>query len=294
MTSLTPAPALTWRPRTMSSGPEGPPASGVDIQPSPPASTESGVKREVEAEPLMTWPFVLVLLYFFADFGRPQDWFPPLAAIRPGMLTLGGGMVALWARRHTVYIPTRARLILAFLVLMAIGTPLATNRFFAFNFTRDFALLVFGAVIPIITFTNTYSRMQRLVSLLILIHVPLALYGITHDGFGVGSFMGDENDFCLALNVILPYVFFSFYFVEGARRKITLILVFGLLLFAVTCNQVAWWISGRHCRRRLLLDRVASQSHVARRARFRHGSSARDRAPVVLGRDEDDRDLNRE
>lgn len=185
----------------------------------------------------MAWPFLLVLAYFFADFGRPQDWFPPLAALKPGILTLGGGILGLLARRHQVYFPARAKLILAFIALMAIGTPLATNRYWAFFVTKDFAQAFFGSVVPIMSFVSTFARLERLVGFILVIHVPLALYSILHRGYGIGSFLGDENDFCLALNIVVPYVFFSFYFVRGTHRKLGLVAIFGLLLFAITATK---------------------------------------------------------
>jgi len=189
------------------------------------------------AEPDLTWPFLIVLLYFFVDFARPQSWFPPLGLLKPGVIALGGGLLTLLVRRELLYVPARAKLMGAFLVLMAIGTPFATNRYWAFLATKDFALFLFGAVIPLMSFVNTYSRLQRLITAVILIHIPLALYGITHSGFGIGSFLGDENDFCLAVNIIIPYVFFSFYFNQGALRKFSLLLVLGLLLLAITSTM---------------------------------------------------------
>ena len=189
------------------------------------------------AEPDLTWPFVIVLLYFFVDFARPQSWFPPLGLLKPGVIALGGGLLTLLARRELLYFPTRAKLMGAFLVLMAIGTPFATNRYWAFLATKDFALFLFGAVVPLMSFVNTYSRLQRLIGAVILIHVPLALYGITHSGFGIGSFLGDENDFCLAVNVIVPYVFFSFYFTRGGLRRFSLLMILGLLLLAITSTM---------------------------------------------------------
>ena len=185
----------------------------------------------------LTWPFLIVLAYFFVDFARPQSWVPPLGVIKPGMFALGGGLLTLLIRRDLFYFPTRAKLMVAFLVLMAIGTPFATNRYWAFITTKDFALLLFGAVLPLMSFVDTYSRLKRLASFFILIHIPLALYGITHSGFGIGSFLGDENDFCLAINIVVPYVLFSFYYVRSRSLKIALLLTLGLMLLAITASK---------------------------------------------------------
>ena len=214
-------------------------AKSAAVRPALPGSQARATAKGTSAvsETDLTWPFLIVLAYFIVDFARPQSWFPPLGLIKPGMLALGGGLLTLLARRELLYFPARAKLMAAFLVLMAIGTPFATNRYWAFIATKDFALFLFGAVIPLMSFVNTYSRLQRLVSILIFIHVPLVLYGITHSGYGIGAFLGDENDFCLALNIIIPYVFFSFYFVRGSFRKFLLVLILGLLLVGVTSTK---------------------------------------------------------
>jgi probable O-glycosylation ligase (exosortase A-associated) len=185
----------------------------------------------------MAWPFILVLAYFFIDFGRPQDWFSPLQLLRPGILTLGGGMVALFIRRQQIVIGTRAKLMFVFVALMAIGTPLATNRYYAFLATKDLLFFVLGAVIPLMNFVNTNERLEKLVAFMVLIHVPLSLYSITHRGFGIGSFLGDENDFCLALNVITPFAFFSLYLARNKWYRLFLVATLGLLLFTITATM---------------------------------------------------------
>jgi O-antigen ligase len=153
------------------------------------------------------------------------------------MLALGGGLLTLLIRRDLLHFPLRGQLMLVVLGLMALGTPFATNRYWAFIQTRDFALFLFGALVPLMSFVNTYARLRRLVTVLIAIHIPLAIYGITHDGIGIGSFLGDENDFCLALNIIIPYAFFSLYFVRGGHKRAFLLLTSGLLLVAIVSTS---------------------------------------------------------
>jgi hypothetical protein len=234
VTNFRQSPAVSWRPAAAAAGANeavNPPVAAL-----PSAGSAPGKKSDA-IEPLMAWPFVIVMFYYMTDFGRPQDWFGPLGALKPGMLALGSGIIALLVRRHQVYFPTRAKLIAAFWVLMCLGTPLATNRYWAYLCTKDFALFFFGAVIPLMSFVNTYARLQRLVAWILVIHVPLALYSITHTGVGIGSFLGDENDFCLAMNLMLPYAFFSFYFVKGFHRKIALVAIFCIVLFAITATK---------------------------------------------------------
>jgi probable O-glycosylation ligase (exosortase A-associated) len=188
-------------------------------------------------DPDLTWPFLIVLAYLLVDFGRPQDWFVPVGSIRPGVFALGGGMLTLFFRRELLHFPIRAWIMLALLGMMVIGTPFATNRYWAFITTADFMLFMFGAVVPLISFVDRDSRLHRLVTFFILMHVVLALYGITHEGIGIGSFLGDENDFALALNVVIPYVFFSLYFTRSQHQRLMMFAVLGVLLIGVTTSS---------------------------------------------------------
>ena len=153
------------------------------------------------------------------------------------MIVLGGGIVAMFLRRREVVIGARVKLMFAFVVVMAIGTPFATNRYWAFMATKDLALFVGGAVLPLTNFVNTDARMRKLVQVLVAIHIPMIFYCLTHGGHGIGSFLGDENDFCLALNVVLPYAFFSLYLARTTLHRLYLVGTIGLLLFTITATM---------------------------------------------------------
>lgn len=148
--------------------------------------------------------FLCALAYLFVDYARPQNWIPAIGLIRPGLLALGSGIVAVMfygslpKDRLTKYL-------LSFLALMVVLVPFATNRNRAFYGTWSFALLLFGGLIPIALFVDSFPRLQRLIRFWVAIHVSLALFVIKNGGEGVGSFLIDENDVALAMNVALPY-----------------------------------------------------------------------------------------
>ncbi len=178
-------------------------------------------------------PFVLVLTYLLIDYGRPQDWVPVLGVIKPGMLVLGGGVLALIICRAFPSNPL-VKYMLAFLGLMVVQIPFAFNPHRAFNQTWDFALLLFGAILPIMVFVDSFERLRILLRFWIWIHVALALFSITHRGQGVGSFLGDENDFALAMNIALPYGFGLLMVERGTVRKLFLLGASLLFLLPIT------------------------------------------------------------
>ena len=189
--------------------------------------------RPAPAVKLYDWPFLFVLGYLLVEFGRPHNWFPPLGLMRPGMIVLVGGMLGLMARGTLPLKATLAKHLLAFWCLMLVLVPFCTNNRVAFNGTRDFGFFLFGALLPMIAHINTYERFVKAIKWWVYIHVPLGLYSITHRGMGVGSFLTDENDFALALNVILPYAFAMAFMEKKARARI---MFFGVVLMLVAAS----------------------------------------------------------
>jgi probable O-glycosylation ligase (exosortase A-associated) len=204
----------------------------------PQAAEAPATDVQEAADPAATpWtrPFLLVLGYLFIDYARPQDWFSPLQALRPGMLVLTGGILSLLYYKK-IYLPKTARFIIAFLCVMGAMVPFATNNFAAYVFTKDFAIFIFGAVIPLMTFVTTTRQISILFRFWVAMNVVLSLYGITHGGRGVGSFLGDENDFSLALNVGLPYAFFFMGTSKSTIERLAMIAALGLAVVGVVTS----------------------------------------------------------
>ena len=179
---------------------------------------------------MYTLPFVLVLGYVLVEFGRPHNWVPILSYLRPGVIVLGGGILAMLIKRPAI--PTLGKWVLAFLGLMLVLAPFAYNNRMAVVTTWDFALMTVGAILPIMCFVDTFERFRKLLRFWVWIHVVLALYSITHRGFGVGSFLADENDFAMAMNMAIPYAFALLAVERGVARRTCLFVALGILIVA--------------------------------------------------------------
>jgi hypothetical protein len=81
-------------------------------------------------------------------------------------------------------------------------------------------------------FVDTFERFRKLLRFWVWIHVVLALYSITHRGFGVGSFLADENDFAMAMNMAIPYAFALLAVERGVVRRTCLFVALGILILA--------------------------------------------------------------
>jgi probable O-glycosylation ligase (exosortase A-associated) len=174
-------------------------------------------------------PYVGIYLFFLYAFLRPYDFVPALMPLRLTMVielvTLVSWIIYLvqtkdkirWMRFHWFY--------LGFLGILGVGVIIAANRGFAFDIWQH--MVIFSVVFIMATnLTNSTARIRKLIWLLLGVHFVHALRGIYNLTFKAGlatsgevgtSFLADENDFALALNVMIPFAFFLF---ENARSKL--------------------------------------------------------------------------
>jgi len=129
-------------------------------------------------------------------------------------------------REHTVM------LVLLFVVYMAIHVPFARNNYWAYKVT----VMSLENVVGLLGFAflmRNISEYNKMLNVWILSMFILALIGIANKGGVPGSsYMGDENDFALAMNIILPFGYFAMLREESKLKKIMLLTVTMVYLLA--------------------------------------------------------------
>src|SRR5699024_2753439 len=65
-----------------------------------------------------------------------------------------------------------------------------------------------AATLPAAALLRSGRRLIVFFNCWIAVHVLVALWALTHEGQGTGSFMQDENDLSLALNMAIPYAYY--------------------------------------------------------------------------------------
>jgi O-antigen ligase len=176
-------------------------------------------------------PFSLLLAYLFLEYGRPQDILSFLRVLRLPGITVGlltASMVAfgkfrLKGRQSTLFV--------LLLVLMVIHGPIATNNYWALMIFIAMAMnfVVFLALTHLVDQPEKYDR---LVKVWLGIHVFLSIIGIVKQGRGIGGFLNDENDFCLAMNMVIPLSFFLA-MNETGKKRLYFLVVTALFLFVI-------------------------------------------------------------
>ncbi len=169
--------------------------------------------------------FYLVMLTMLFEFGRPQDFFPPLKIIPFPTLLDTSLALAVFLSGKASFSNMQTKLWVTLLAFMALWAPFATNNYYAVMLLKDMTLYFFF-YLGIITFINSTSRMHKLIFMWLGVHTVLAINGMLHQGRGVGGWLGDENDFGMEMNVAVPVAFFMY---QNARTTGSKALYLGLL-----------------------------------------------------------------
>ena len=181
-------------------------------------------------------PFYLVILYTFLEYGRPQNLVPFLGKLRLPAFTVI--MIALFVA-ISQKLSLKAKQTLFFLLIMVemvIHGPIAINNYWAFT-TFYVMSVTFIGYCGIVGFVDTYDKFEKLILSLFLTFIFLSIIGIKNKGVGIGGFIGDENDFCMALNMILPFALFGIFMDKKKSFKFYCILLAALFLFVIALTR---------------------------------------------------------
>ncbi len=195
---------------------------------------------------IMRRPFAGLLLIYFFMYVRPQDIITSLRPLHlPLLLTFGVfGIYVINVIRDSqkrVYWSGPMTTYAALIVFMVINVFTSINNRHAFDFFRGTTQTIIFAFLTT-TLVSNVKDMSKLLRLWIIWHVYLCCKGImqfaagTLDGTtgSVGSnFLGDENDFALALVVVFPFLFFSIQKSKSPREKLIWTILTGMVLTTI-------------------------------------------------------------
>ncbi|HWF60256.1 MAG TPA: O-antigen ligase family protein [Nitrospira sp.] len=187
--------------------------------------------RKGLAAPESKTGFYLVLVYLLFEFGRPQELIPPLAA-----LPFGTGLSVLIflnaVRSGKIdFSRLQTKLWIPLLVVMMIHVPIAINNFHALMTLKDMILL-YAVYLGITVFVDSTEKMMTCIKMWLGIHAFLAIMGTLQGGHGIGGWMGDENDFCMVMDMVVPFAYFLLFSATGTVQKIKYVAFLGTFLVA--------------------------------------------------------------
>lgn len=184
------------------------------------------IKRET------MFPFYLIIFYLFLEYVRPQLLVPFLRNLHIPAITVILIAISLLFSGKLSFKDKQTILYLLFLGEMVIHGPIAVNNYWAFQ--KFYAMAItFIAYIGIVNLVDSEEKYEKLIKLWLVIFIFLAIFGILNKGLGVGGFIGDENDFCMALNMVLPFALFGVFSANNKISKIYYIILICLFLASI-------------------------------------------------------------
>lgn len=167
--------------------------------------------------------FWLIVVYLAALYLQVGVKFPVLAPLRPLMtlaiLVAVAGLLYMAARRRGVVFEGQVRFMVLFLGFLGASLLFAHIRIFALDRWLDFAKMVVMAFF-MVNVVDSIRKTRWLLCWFLIIHVPVAIDGLRgfytttgREGWQglqgtLSSFLGNSNDFALAMTVVLPYAYF--------------------------------------------------------------------------------------
>jgi O-antigen ligase len=191
----------------------------------------NGLNLRLPQQPESKLGFYIVLTYLVFEFACPQLLIPGVRIIP---FTTGLSLLILWkvmTSGKLEFSRLQTKLWIPLFVVMAIHVPIATNNYWALMTFKDMCLL-YGVYLGIIIFVDSTQKMMTLVKVWLGIHGFLALMGIAKGGVGVGSWMGDENDFCMVMNMAAPFAYFLLFSSSGVVLRMKYLGVLGAIILA--------------------------------------------------------------
>lgn len=149
--------------------------------------------------------FFIVILFLIFEYGRPQDKIGVIAALRPTLILVGLLVIA-WLRSGNLQRAASPQVwhMILMLFLLALYVPFARNTFFAYTATLGYFLLL-PLSISIVLYVDRIERLRSFMKWWIVLAFYVSVNGILGRGIAGSSFLYDENDFALLMNVMLPF-----------------------------------------------------------------------------------------
>ncbi|MCI0627909.1 MAG: O-antigen ligase family protein [Acidobacteria bacterium] len=179
--------------------------------------------------------FYLVLAYLLFEFGRPQELIPGLR-----LIPFGTGLSVLILLKAVMsgkldFSRLQTKLWIPLFVVMAIHVPIAVNNFWALMTFKDM-FLSYCVYLGIVTFVDSLEKMMMLIKIWIGVLGFLAVMGIAKGGVGIGGWMGDENDFCMVMNMAAPFGYFLLFSATSVVQKMKYLGFLGAFILAAMAS----------------------------------------------------------
>jgi len=127
----------------------------------------------------------------------------------------------------------QTKIILALGAFMIIQIPLVRNSYEALSFVKSFLVFTLTGYLVKVQFIDNLFKLHKYITLMVISSIFFAVLGITGKGLVSIPLLGDENDFCLFMNTLIPFAFFMGQETDNNKKKV---LYYSILFLFVLAN----------------------------------------------------------
>jgi len=124
--------------------------------------TKLDKKRNLTTFAHYDFPFYLLLIYLFFEYGRPQSFFPVIGALHPGYILHTLLFLCLFLKGKLLNFKNiQTRCFLGLLLLTTLHGPIAVNNYYAYLIWRG-TLLYFIVYLSIVNFVDSFEKIEKI------------------------------------------------------------------------------------------------------------------------------------
>ncbi|MCK5617223.1 hypothetical protein KAR91_85960, partial [Candidatus Pacearchaeota archaeon] len=166
-------------------------------------------------------PFILLLTQLIFSRLRPDRLLPGGEILTHFPTILAGLLIICWltAKPKILHNP-QTKLFILFVLMMCLHVPFARNAGYAYHLASSFFFFAIPAFLIKIQFIDTFFKLDKYIRIFFIFSLFFAVLGIMGSGKINIPVLHDENDFCLFINVLIPFGFFLGMEAKTTKKKI--------------------------------------------------------------------------
>lgn len=189
----------------------------------------------------ISYSYMLLLILLCFNTLRPDCLLPggKILMYTPALLTCLLLLQLLRAKRKVLE-NSQTKYFILIMVLMLFQLPFARNTGFSTMAVKSMFTYGITSYLFIVQFVDNYVKLDRYIRLFVILSLVVALLGIIGAGKVDVSVLHDENDFCLLMNILIPFTFFLAQDAKDSKKRF----FYFALLIIYLCGNISTFSRG--------------------------------------------------
>lgn len=181
---------------------------------------EAQIRIQKSFECKYDWPFILLLCLLVFESFRPDYLIPGGKVFTYLPTALIGFLFIRWLKeKRKIVNNIQTKYLICFFALIVIQIVFARNPYLTYTNAKSFLLYTLPPCLFRIQFIDSHCKVDKYIKLTVLFGLFFSFMGIISGGKVDTPQLGDENDFCLWMNILVPFAYFLGQGAQKTREK---------------------------------------------------------------------------